>query len=89
MVEFIVLENLVLGDRFLNGFAVKMANRVADPGRRLNNMMVAASLQCTNTGPSVTMMLISAQEESKSVICSMKLLHHGDAQCVLLSSFII
>jgi hypothetical protein len=39
MVEFIVLEELVLGDRFLNGFAVKMANRVFDPCGRLNNMM--------------------------------------------------
>ena len=39
MVEFIVLEKLVLGDRFLNGFTVKMANRVFDPCGRLNNMM--------------------------------------------------
>jgi hypothetical protein len=38
-VEFIVLEKLVLGDRFLNGFIVKMANRVFDPCGRLNNMM--------------------------------------------------
>ena len=39
MVEFIVLEKLVLGDRFFNGFTVKMANRVFDPCGRLNNMM--------------------------------------------------
>jgi hypothetical protein len=40
MVEFIVLEKLVLGDRFLNRFVVKMANRVFDPCGRLNNMML-------------------------------------------------
>ena len=41
MVEFIVLEKLVLGDRFLNCFLVKMANWVFDPRRRLNYMMEA------------------------------------------------
>jgi hypothetical protein len=46
LVEFTVLENLVLGDRFLNGFAVKMADRVVDPGRRLNNMMVRDEEYC-------------------------------------------
>ena len=39
MVEFIVLEILVLWDRFLNCFPVKMANWVFDPRRRLNYMM--------------------------------------------------
>ena len=39
MVEFTVLEKLVLGDRFLNVFTVKMANRVFDPCGRLNYMM--------------------------------------------------
>jgi hypothetical protein len=39
MVEMAVLEDFVLGDRFLNGFAVKMANWVFDPRRRLNYMM--------------------------------------------------
>ena len=40
MVEMAVLEVFVLGDRFLNGFPVKMANWVFDPRRRLNYMMV-------------------------------------------------
>jgi hypothetical protein len=39
MVEMAVLEVFVLGDGFLNGFAVKMANWVFDPRRRLNYMM--------------------------------------------------
>ena len=39
MVEFAVLEKMVLGDRFLNGFLVKMAHRVFDPWGRLNYMM--------------------------------------------------
>jgi hypothetical protein len=39
MVEMAVLEDFVLGDRFLNGFPVKMANWVFDPRRRLNYMM--------------------------------------------------
>ena len=42
MVEMAVLEDFVLGDRFLNGFAVKMANWVFDPRRRLNYMMPRA-----------------------------------------------
>ena len=40
MVEFAVLEKLVLWDRFLNCFLVKMANRVFDPCGRLNYMMI-------------------------------------------------
>ena len=40
MVEMAVLEVFVLGDRFLNGFPVKMANWVFDPRRRLNYMML-------------------------------------------------
>ena len=39
MVEFAVLEKLVLGDRFLNGFIVKMVHRGFAPWDRLNNMM--------------------------------------------------
>ena len=39
MVEFAVLEILLLWDRFLNGFLVKMAHRVFDPWGRLNYMM--------------------------------------------------
>ena len=39
MVEMAVLEVLVLGDRFLNGFPVKMANWGLAPRRRLNYMM--------------------------------------------------
>ena len=39
MVEMTVLEVFVLGDRFLNGFPVKMADWVFDPRRRLNYMM--------------------------------------------------
>ena len=39
MVEFIVLEKLVLGDRFLNGFTVKMVHRGLAPWDRLNYMM--------------------------------------------------
>ena len=40
MVEFIVLEKLVLGDRFLNRFVVKMAHRGFAPWGRLNIMMI-------------------------------------------------
>jgi hypothetical protein len=47
MVEMAVLEDFVLGDRFLNGFAVKMANWVFDPRRRLNYMMfIAIFIHC-------------------------------------------
>ena len=58
MVEMAVLEVFVLGDRFLNGFPVKMANWVFDPRRRLNYMMLLLSWLKSGVSESFTAALI-------------------------------